>query len=89
MLGELERSRKVFKGLDTSQKHVHAVLAWESGTKSASQMLTWDFDSFTVRCFNNRRLLLRLVHFRLVLVHVNHSAVGTILIAFLAEAKYR
>lgn len=50
-------------------------------------MLTWDFNSFFVRYFNNRRLLLRLVVcFGLV---VNHFAVGTILITFLAEAKYK
>lgn len=73
MLGELERSRKVFKGLDTSQKCVHAVLAWKSGMKSVAGMLTWDFNSFFVRYFNNRRLLLRLVIcFRLVLIPVNH-----------------
>lgn len=90
MLGELERSRRVFKGLDTSQKCVHAVLAWKSGMKSAAWMLTWDLDSFFVRYFNNRRLILRLVLcFGRVLIPVNHFAVGTVLITFLAEAKYK
>lgn len=90
MLGELERSRKVFKGLDTSQKCIHAVLAGKSGIKSAARMLTWDLNSFILRYFNNRRLLLRLVIcFMLLLIPVNHLAVGTILITFLAEAKYK
>lgn len=46
MLGELERPRKVFKSLDTSQKCIHAVLAGKSGIKSAAWMLTWDLNSF-------------------------------------------
>jgi len=58
--------------------------------KSAAQMLTWDFDSFFVRYFNNRRLLLRLVVcFGLVLTPMDHFVVGTFLITFLAEAKYK
>lgn len=90
MLGELERSRKVFKGLDTAQKCIHAVLAWKSGIKSAAWMLSWDFNFFFLRYFNNRRLLLRLVAcFILLLIPVNHLAVAIILITFLAEAKYK
>lgn len=90
MLGELERSRKVFKGLDTSQKCIHAVLAWKSGIKSAAWMLSWDFNSFFLRYFNNRRLLLRLVAcFMLLLIPVIHLVVGIILITFLADAKYK
>lgn len=89
MLGELERSRKVFKGLNAFQKYVHAVLAWKSGMKSAAQMLTWDFNSFFVRYFNITRFFLRLVVcFRLVLIPVSQFAVGAVLIVFLAEAKY-
>lgn len=88
MLGELERSRKVCKGLDTSQKCIHAVLAWKSGIKSAAWMLSWDFNSFFLRYFINRRLLLRLVvYFMLLLTPVNHLAVGSILITFLAEVE--
>lgn len=90
MLGELERSRKVFKSLDTSQKCIHAVLAGKSGIKSAAWMLTWDLNSFILRYFNNRRLLLKLVIcFMLLLIPVNHLAVGTISTTFLAEAKYK
>lgn len=90
MPGELERSKKVLKGLDTSQKCVHAVLAWKSGMKSGAQMLTWDFNSFFVRYFNNRKLLLRLVVcFRPVLIPGIYSATDNILITFLAEAKYK
>lgn len=90
MLGELERSRKVFKCLDTAQKCIHAVLAWKSGIKSAAWMLSWDFNSFFLRYFNNRRLLLRLVVcFMLLLIPVSHLAVGIILITFLAEVKYK
>lgn len=61
MLDELERSRKVFKALDTSQKCAHAVLAWKSGMKSTAQMLTWDFGSFFVRYFKNRSFFLGLI----------------------------
>lgn len=43
-----------------------------------------------MRYFNITRFLLRLVVcFRLVLIPVSQFAVGTVLIAFLAEAKYK
>lgn len=67
----------------------HDVLAWKSGIKSAAWMLSWDFNSFFLRYFNNRRLLLRLVVcFMLHLTPVKHLAVGNILITFLAEVTF-